>query len=503
MIPKVEEARSEAFRSSARPALLVGKSVDARVIEKLVQFVRSTCSPEIGPRPIVDTDTQSPAIVIGAPSDSAALAQVIESLPTASQMHIHREGYVLDVTANRIVVAAPSPEGIFYGVQALLERAKRKANGFDVAGGRIVDWPTMKRRGFHYLVKGRHELADFEDVITRFMPQFRLNEIILEINYHYEYQSHPEVRESECWTADDCRRLKQLADANCVKIIPMINCLGHQSWADETFQLLRAHPEFDETPDIPLSNKEIYCRSWCPLHPEVNAFVFDLIDELIDVFDAEHFHAGMDEVFILGRCPRCREIPAAELFARSVKDIHAHVVGKHGLEMLIWGDRLLDSASTGYGEWEAAANNTAPAIDMIPKDIVICDWHYETEYSGVPATYTSVREFQKKGLRVWPAGWKSAENARMLAAVALETGSDLMVGYLVTTWTSVSAVSGGLRGDKKRLGETHIAGIVEAVHEGSRIAWEGTTGLSPEVVDDGPEPARKRTRVDARRVTAA
>jgi len=503
MIPKVQEARSEAFRSTTTPSLLVGKSVDARFIETLLQFVRSTCSSDISPAPIVDTDLPSPAIIIGAPSDAPALAQAIECLPTASQMHIHREGYVLDVSATRIVIAAPSPEGIFYGVQALLERAERTANGFDVAGGRIVDWPTMKRRGFHYLVKGRHELPDFEDVITRFMPQFRLNEIILEINYHYDYQSHPEVREGDCWTAEDCRRLKQLADANCVKIIPMINCLGHQSWADETFQLLRAHPEFDETPDIPLSNKEIYCRSWCPLHPDVNAYIFDLVDELIDVFEADCFHAGMDEVFILGRCPRCREIPAAELFARSVKDIHAHVVGKHGLEMLIWGDRLLDSATTGYGEWEASANNTAPAIDMIPKDIVICDWHYETEYSGIPATYSSVREFQKKGLRVWPAGWKSAQNAQMLASVALETGSDLMVGYLVTTWTSVGAVSGGLRGDKKRLGETHIAGIVEAVREGSRIAWEGTTGLSTKAVEERPEPAKKRTRVESRKVTAA
>ena len=69
---------------------------------------------------------------------------------------------------------------------------------------------------------------------------------------------------------------------------------------------------------------------------------------------------------------------------------------------------------TGYGEWEASKNGTFPAIDLIPKDIVLCDWHYETRYAGEPATYPSVRYFQEKGFRVWPSGWNSAENARML-----------------------------------------------------------------------------------------
>ena len=33
---------------------------------------------------------------------------------------------------------------------------------------------------------------------------------------------------------------------------------------------------------IPKDNRNIYCRSWCPLHPKVNPIVFALIDELID-----------------------------------------------------------------------------------------------------------------------------------------------------------------------------------------------------------------------------
>jgi hypothetical protein len=38
---------------------------------------------------------------------------------------------------------------------------------------------------------------------------------------------------------------------------------------------------------------------------------------------------------------------------------------------------LLDGKTTGLGNWEASYNNTWRAIDLIPKDVVICDWHYE------------------------------------------------------------------------------------------------------------------------------
>ena len=46
----------------------------------------------------------------------------------------------------------------------------------------------------------------------------------------------------------------------------------------------------------------------------------------------------------------------------------------------------------------SSKNGTASAVDSIPKDIIICDWHYEKR-----ADYPSLRYFQDKGFRVWPA----------------------------------------------------------------------------------------------------
>ena len=199
--------------------------------------------------------------------------------------------------------------------------------------------------------------------------------------------------------------------------------------------LLAKYPQFDETPGQFPDNKKIYCRSWCPRNPGVNPMVFSLIDELIEAFDADAFHVGMDEVFIIGSefCPRCHGVDPAKLFAKAVNDFHAHIVGKRKLEMLMWGDRLLDAKSLGFSEWEAATNGTPAAIDLIPKDIIVCDWHYARRDA-----YPSVPLFLKKGFRVWPSGWQPLEATKAFSAYARQQKDPRMIGYLCTAWGKVS-----------------------------------------------------------------
>ncbi len=91
-----------------------------------------------------------------------------------------------------------------------------------------------------------------------------------------------------------------------------------------------APPSSTKTPGMYPDNKDIYCRSYCPTHPQVHAMVFDLIDEILDAFSADTLHAGMDEVFIIGdnACPRCKGQNKAKLFAGEVRAIHDHLAEK-------------------------------------------------------------------------------------------------------------------------------------------------------------------------------
>ncbi len=292
-------------------------------------------------------------------------------------------------------------------------------------------------------VKGIHLAAPKPDEIPlalRFireaLPKEGVNTLILEINYGYQFTSRPEVAAENGLSRAQLEQLAAACRESGVKLVPMINMLGHQSWSKTTFTLLKAHPEFDETPGLYPDNKDIYCRSYCPRHPGVHAVVFDLIDEVMNVTGATDFHAGMDEVFLLGEdvCPQCKGANKAELFAGEVKALRDHLALK-GRTLWIWGDRLIDGNVTGIGKWEASVNDTAPAIQMAPKDVIIADWHYE-------AAHPTAALFALNGYRVVSSPWRKPgvalrqlDQMRMAKAAASRDTGERYLGMLQTTWT--------------------------------------------------------------------
>lgn len=155
------------------------------------------------------------------------------------------------------------------------------------------------------------------------------------------------------------------------------------------------------------------------------------MDEIIEAFHADALHVGMDEVFLLGseQSPSTKGQDPGALFAKAVNELHKHLVGKRKVEMLMWGDRLIDGKQFDLGEWEASINGTAAAVDMIPKDIIICPWHYEQRES-----YLSIPMFLEKGFRVLPAGWKDVDATKALIQFNRAHADPKLLGHMFTTW---------------------------------------------------------------------
>jgi hypothetical protein len=298
----------------------------------------------------------------------------------------------------------------------------------------------MERRGIHVMMGDRSKLSAVERLVREIAPSLYLNYVILEINGYLQYDSHPEVSEPDSMTATDASALAELARANSIELVPMYNCLGHQSWRDKPAALLRAHPEFNEAPDMDATAEDFYCMSWCPNHPDINPLLFDLLDELVEAFGAKAFHVGMDEVFVLGECPRCKGTSNADLFAKAVNDYHGHLVGRRGVEMQMWGDRLLDAEQMGYGAWESSENDDVPSVGF----------------------------FLEKGFRVWPAGWNKPESIGKLMDVSRRNATSKMLGYLATTWTDVDKLAAGLSGEP--VDDEKVAAIVKGVKLGAELA---------------------------------
>jgi len=301
-------------------------------------------------------------------------------------------------------------------------------------------------KGFAISAPQPEEVDHFITFIESELATRGINTLLLRVDYNYQYTSHPELRNDNALSQADVKRLVAACQQNDIDIVPQINLLGHQSWASELENLLAVYPEFDETPHIKMPEKYewpnedgLYCKSYCPLHPEVHAIVFSLVDEILEVFEADAFHAGMDEVFYIGddKCPRCSGKDKAELFADEVRKIRDHLA-IDGKRLWIWGDRLLDGKTTGLGMWEASMNNTHRAIDLIPKDVVICDWHYER--AEPTAAYFAMKGFQVitcpwNKPQVALNQWKQYQEFKQTANPAL---SSRYLGMMQTIWTSAS-----------------------------------------------------------------
>jgi|GEM_PF-34692 len=223
------------------------------------------------------------------------------------------------------------------------------------------------------------------DFIREALPREGVNTLCLRIEYQYKFETHPELTDVNALSKEQLQRIVAACREAHIRFIPTMNLLAHQSDRTTIGPLLKQYPQFDESPDYnpPVPWKDggmfdFYTKSLCPLHPDLFNVILPMMDELIDVCGADALHVGLDEVWILGydKCPRCGGMDKAQLFAQYVTRLHDHLQQKH-CQMWMWSDRLIDGKTTNLLAWQASMNDTYRAIDMIPKDIMICDWKYE------------------------------------------------------------------------------------------------------------------------------
>jgi hypothetical protein len=324
----------------------------------------------------------------------------------------------------------------FYGILCLIFALAGDAAQSSQSTNWIEGWRAKNNcwRGVHLWLDNETAARTLVSTLPA-LAKAGANVVVVEVNYSFEFKTHPELRNDRFITRATARELAETAHGCGIRLIPEFNCLGHQSFGKRVSPLLRLHPEFNETPERSLADKNIYCLEWRPDAPGLNDLIFSLIDEMADAFEADAFHVGMDEVYLLGsgtNAPGSRPAPA-ELYAGQVRALHDHIVGRRHLEMLMWADRIIGPKFQGYSRFDNGRNDLSAAIHLIPKDIIQCDWHYEWEKS-----YPSVPYLIGQGFRVWPSGFEPLAATRAFSDYARSLRSERVIGYLATTWNKTS-----------------------------------------------------------------
>ena len=302
--------------------------------------------------------------------------------------------------------------------------------------------------GFHTRFAFHEAVDALLELIDQGLAPMGINNLILEFNPGYAYRCFPQYSTGTV-TYEDCERIREFCKARGIRVIPLFQCLSHQAdhmsnTPSGAWPLLDQNPQFMETPDVPgdATWPQFYTHSWCASNDDIYEYIFPMMDELIEVFEADVMHIGIDEVFDIGEdsCPRCKGKNKAELLARTVKILHDHLAEK-GVETMMWGDRLLNAEKLGYQMWEADKFGMWPAFDMedqVTRDIIITDWHYDLHDHGYP----SIGQFMEAGFNVIPSLGGNEKQAAHFWHYALEylyLGNKFgwkgkMLGLLFTQW---------------------------------------------------------------------
>lgn len=197
-------------------------------------------------------------------------------------------------------------------------------------------------------------------------PRWARNSIHME-NGGGSYLTQAEVRE----LIDYCRE-------KGMSVMPEMPSLSHCDY------LLYKHPELREreADDLP--------DTYCPSNPKSYELFFDLLDEVIEVFEPEMIHIGHDELMSVCLCEKCRDKDPADLLAQDIIKIHDYL-SQRGIKTAMWGDKLLNAigrqgqtwggsrrviTNQRTGEFLEEIPATWEAIDKIPRDIVIYHWYW-------------------------------------------------------------------------------------------------------------------------------
>ncbi len=299
----------------------------------------------------------------------------------------------ISVTEAGAAVKAGSRRALFYAGAKLLQLATEAG----IKTAEIKDEPFMSFRGVHFALPARDQLDFIKRMVKYVFVPMGYNTVILQLAGAMEYKRHPEFNdawleacknyEAGKWpmpahyefvghdiiTQEEVVDLCDYIRSFGIDLVPEVQSLAHVQYITAAYPEMGEVEKVDEVIDLYTADAkpdEFYIHSMCPNHPDYYKIIFDIMDEVIEVLKpTKYLHIGHDEVYTIGKCERCKDIPDYEIYAKEVTMLHDHLAEK-GLKTMMWSDMIQEDMYT-----------TAPAIDLVPKDILCLSftWYFHPE----------------------------------------------------------------------------------------------------------------------------
>jgi len=252
------------------------------------------------------------------------------------------EAYDLVVNANQIQISAKTMQGLFYGIQTLLQLMPiEKMNGLNIPCVQIKDAPRYSWRGMH-LDCSRHfftkeEVKKYIDYLSIYKFNVFHWHLTDDQGWRIEIKKYPLLTEvgskrketiigkpkwdkngqpskedkydgtpySGYYTQEDIKEVVAYAKSKYINVVPEIEMPGHSLAA------LAAYPQYScmggpfETYTKWGVSDDVYCAG----KEETFVFLEDVLAEVMDLFPFDYIHIGGDECpkERWKACPKCQQ----------------------------------------------------------------------------------------------------------------------------------------------------------------------------------------------------
>ncbi len=255
------------------------------------------------------------------------------------------EGYELKIVKDKIILSANKSNGLFYGVQSLLQllladifnQQQVENVKWNIPCCNIYDKPRFPWRGMHLDVSRHFFPVEF---IKRYIDLIAMHKMNIfhwhltdDNGWRIEIKKYPLLTEAAAWrvdredmhwrevtppepgeeatyggfyTQEEIRDVIAYAAQRQITVIPEIEMPGHTS------EVFAAYPELScrgeklyVQPGSYWPNTDIFCAG----NEDVFTFLEDVLDEVMELFPAKYIHIGGDEATKQEweKCPKCQD----------------------------------------------------------------------------------------------------------------------------------------------------------------------------------------------------
>lgn len=230
--------------------------------------------------------------------------------------------YIINISNEMMMVIGKNPEGLFQGIQTLLQLIKTSEDG-KIPALEIQDSPKFQWRGMHLDVSRHFFTVEEVKQYIDYLAMYKLNTFHWHLTddqgWRIEIKKYPKLtqigskrKESMIgayvdntfdrkpygpyfYTQDQIKEVVKYAQERHITVVPEIEMPGHALAA------LSAYPDLACTkgPFEPATKWGVFDDVFCPKE-ETFTFLENVLDEVIALFPSQYIHIGGDE------CPKTR-----------------------------------------------------------------------------------------------------------------------------------------------------------------------------------------------------